>query len=129
MRSFGIGRCGPGPCRFSRVDVADGGDFGVAFADEPFEHVDEARTAVAEPNEGNAHLGDGVGGQVKDRTLEVGLGHAVLENGVEVVVGRLSLESAGGHESAQAEESAPQKFPSLHGPKLGCGTQFKAANR
>ena len=124
-----LANAGLGLVDFLRVDVADGGDFGVAFADEPFEHVDEARTAVAEPNEGNAHLGDGVGGQVKYRTLEVGLGHAVLENGIEVVVGRLPLESAGGHESAQAEESAPQKFPSLHGPKLGCGTQFKAANR
>ena len=124
-----LANAGLGLVDFLRVDVADRGDFGVAFADEPFEHVDEARTAVAEPNEGNAHLGDAVGGQVKYRTLEVGLGHAVLENGIEVVVGRLPLESAGGHESAQAEESAPQKFPSLHGPKLGCGTQFKAANR
>ena len=95
-----LANAGQGLVDFLGVDVADGSDFGVAFADKPFEHVDEARTAVAEPNEGNAHLRDAVGGQVKYRTLEVGLGHAVLENGIEVVVGRLPLESAGGHQAA-----------------------------
>jgi len=113
------GDAGLGLFDFGGVDVADGGDLGVAFADEPFEHVDEARAPVAEPEQGDADLGDGVGGEVKDGALQVGLGHALLEKGVEVFVGRLSLESAGGHEATQSQESTPEEFPSLHGPKLG----------
>ena len=113
---------GLGLLDFLGVDVADGGDLGVAFADEPFEHVDEARSAVAEADEGHAHLGQGFGLEVKDGALQPGLGHAFLEEGVEVFVGGLSLESTGGHQSAQTEESTPEEFPSLHGLKIGrCG--------
>ena len=119
-----------------RVDVADGRDFGVALADEPLEHIDEARAPIAKADEGHPDLGEGFGLKVKDGTLQPGLGHTLLEKGVEVFVGGLSLQSAGGHESAQAEESAPQKFPSLHGLKLPielqmpfCGEEDRSTRR
>ena len=54
-----------GPLDFLGVDVADGGDFGVALADEPFEHVDQAAAPVAEAEEGHPDFGEGLGGEVK----------------------------------------------------------------
>jgi len=87
------------------VDVADGCDFGVAFSHEPLQHVDQAAAPVAEPDEGDAHLGQGFGLKVKDGTLQAGLGHAFAEEGIEVFVWRLAFEAAGGQESSQPEQA------------------------
>ena len=54
-----------GPLDLFGVDVADGGDFGVALADEPFEHVNQAAAPVAEAEEGHPDFGEGLGGEVK----------------------------------------------------------------
>ena len=107
------------PLNLVGIDVADGADLGVPLTHKPFEHVDEAAPSVAQPDEGNPHLGQGFRGQVKHRSLQLGGLNALGEfRGAQWTAG---LGSTSGHQTAQSQQSTPQEIPSLHALKVGRG--------
>ena len=62
--------------------------------------------SVAQPDEGNAHLGQGFRGQVKHRPLQLGGLNALGEfHGAQRTSG---LRGTAGHKATQPEQSTPQ---------------------